>query len=98
MLFSTGLPKKFWGEAVDTTTILINRSPSATRGFKTPRELWNFKPHDLSFLKIFGCQAYAHIKDTNWTQGLLSVSCWDTLRVLKGINCGVMRPILGRWL
>lgn len=31
MLSSSGLPKRFWGKAADTTVYVINRSPSATR-------------------------------------------------------------------
>ncbi|KAH9762147.1 Integrase catalytic domain-containing protein [Citrus sinensis] len=47
---------------VTTATYLINRSPSTALGFKTPQEIWSRKPPDLSNLRIFGCPAYAHIK------------------------------------
>ncbi|KAH9762142.1 Integrase catalytic domain-containing protein [Citrus sinensis] len=52
----------FWADAVTTATYLINRSPSTALGFKTPQEIWSRKPPDLSNLRIFGCPAYAHIK------------------------------------
>ncbi|KAH9800552.1 Integrase catalytic domain-containing protein [Citrus sinensis] len=47
---------------VTTATYLINRSPSTALRFKTPQEIWSGKPPDLSNLRIFGCPAYAHIK------------------------------------
>ncbi|KAH9762145.1 Integrase catalytic domain-containing protein [Citrus sinensis] len=50
------------GLFVTTATYLINRSPSTALGFKTPQEIWSRKPPDLSNLRIFGCPAYAHIK------------------------------------
>ncbi|KAH9800545.1 Integrase catalytic domain-containing protein [Citrus sinensis] len=50
------------GLFVTTATYLINRSPSTALRFKTPQEIWSGKPPDLSNLRIFGCPAYAHIK------------------------------------
>ncbi|KAH9680956.1 hypothetical protein KPL71_026757 [Citrus sinensis] len=38
------------------------RNPSTGINFKTPYELWYGKPADYSSLKIFGCPAYAHIR------------------------------------
>ncbi|KAH9800551.1 Integrase catalytic domain-containing protein [Citrus sinensis] len=55
-------PTGFWADAVTTATYLINRSPSTALRFKTPQEIWSGKPPDLSNLRIFGCPAYAHIK------------------------------------
>ena len=40
MLFSSGLPKKFWGEAVSMAATLINRSPSSAIDFETPDHRW----------------------------------------------------------
>ena len=62
MLFHARLPKTFWGEAVATTAYLINRSPSSTIDFKTPYEMWNNHKPNLDHLRVFGCIAYAHIK------------------------------------
>ncbi|KAL2541288.1 zinc finger protein [Abeliophyllum distichum] len=63
LLISSGVPKGFWGEAVATAVFLINRCPSTTIQSKTPEELWKGKPPDLSYLKVFGCTAYAHQKE-----------------------------------
>lgn len=62
LILNAGLPKTFWGEALATATYLKNRSPSSTINFKTPMELWSGTPADYAHLRIFGCLAYAHIK------------------------------------
>ena len=31
-------------------------------GFKTPEEVWKGTHSDYSYLKVFGCLAYAHVK------------------------------------
>ena len=62
MLLSAGLPKVFWAEAVATTVYLINRCPSTALDMKTPEEIWSGHPPILNRLKVFGCLAYAHIR------------------------------------
>ncbi|KAH9658981.1 hypothetical protein KPL70_023688 [Citrus sinensis] len=84
MLLNANLSKGFWAEAVTTAAYLINRSTSSALGFKTPQELWSGKPPDLSNLRIFGCPAYAHIK-----QGKLEP------RAIKGYFLGYPEGIKG---
>ncbi|GAU10233.1 hypothetical protein TSUD_417410 [Trifolium subterraneum] len=62
MLLGAGLPKSFWGEAVNTAAYLINRCPSTGIDLKTPMEVWSDKPTDYSNLKIFGALAFARVK------------------------------------
>ena len=62
MLFHAKLPKSFWGEAVSRATYVINRSPSASIEFKTPYERWPGHKPSFDHLRVFGCLAYAHIK------------------------------------
>ncbi|CAJ2674023.1 unnamed protein product [Trifolium pratense] len=62
MLLGAGLPKSFWGEAVNTAAYLINRCPSTGIDLKTPMEVWSGKPADYSNFKIFGALAFAHVK------------------------------------
>ncbi|KAH9724313.1 hypothetical protein KPL70_007440 [Citrus sinensis] len=62
MLIHSKLPMSLWAEALSTACHIVNRSPSTGINFKTPYELWYGKPVDYSNLKIFGCPAYAHIK------------------------------------
>ena len=62
MLISAGLPKTFWAEIVSTEIFLINRCPSTALDFKTPKEVWSGHPPDYSRLRVFGCTAYAHVR------------------------------------
>ena len=65
-MFSTHIPKHFWGEAVLTATYLINRMPSIVLKFKTPcRSRLQIFPYTKIIssldLKIFECSAFVHI-------------------------------------
>ena len=62
MLFHANLSKAFWGEAVNTTTYVLNRFPSAVIEFKTPYEKWTRHKSSLKHLRVFECIAYAHVK------------------------------------
>ena len=53
----TDLPLSFWGYALDRATFTLKRTPSKSVE-KTPYELWFSKKHKLSFLKVWGCDAY----------------------------------------
>ena len=57
MMSVTDLPLSFWGYALETTTFTLNRAPSKSVE-KTPYELWFGKKPKLSFLKVWGCDAY----------------------------------------
>lgn len=63
LLFTSGLSKPFWGEALNTTVYLINRSPSTAIELKSPKEKWTGKVPNLDHIRIFGCSAYAHTRD-----------------------------------
>jgi len=53
----TDLPLWFWGYALKRTTFTLNRAPSKSVA-ATPYELWFGKKPKLSFLKVWGCNAY----------------------------------------
>ena len=57
MMSLFNLPISFWGYALETAALILNRSPSRSVE-TTPYELWHGKKLDLSFLKIWGCPAY----------------------------------------
>ena len=57
MMSQSDLPISFWGYALETATFLLNRVPLKAVE-KTPYEIWNRKTPSLSFLKIWGCEAY----------------------------------------
>ena len=63
MQLYAGLPKEFWAEVVNTASYLMNRSPSTTIDFKTPKEVWDGTSSYYSCLRIFGCPAYVHVND-----------------------------------
>ena len=74
LLFTTNVPKYFWGEAVLMATHLINCMLSKVLGFKSPLHvLQNFFPNSKITsslpLKIFGCTVF--IRNTNTSRGKL---------------------------
>ena len=57
MMSLTDLPLSFWGYALETAAFTINRAPSKSVE-TTPYELWFSNEPKLSFLKVWGCNAY----------------------------------------
>src|SRR5215216_103322 len=53
----TDLPLSFWGYALEIAAFTLNRAPSKSVE-TTPYELWFGKKPKLSFLKVWGCDAY----------------------------------------
>ncbi len=51
------LPLSFWGYALETAAFTLNKVPSKSVE-RTPHEMWTGKSPRLSFLKIWGCEAY----------------------------------------
>lgn len=65
MLSQSRLPRSLWADAARTLIYIHNRSPSNTRGFKTPYELWSGNPPSVSHLRAWGCLAYVHIQKSD---------------------------------
>ena len=61
MLSESGLPKRFWAEALSTAIYLRNRSPTKAVIGMTPLESWSGKKPNVEHLRVFGCLCYAHI-------------------------------------
>ena len=61
MLCESGLPKRFWAEALNTATYIRNRSPTRSVLNMTPHEAFTGEKPTVSHLKVFGCLTYAHI-------------------------------------
>lgn len=61
MLADAKLPQKFWAEALATAVYLRNRSPTKAVADMTPYEAWTGEKPTVSHLRVFGCDAYAHI-------------------------------------
>lgn len=62
MLSDVHIPNHFWVEATSTATHTINRSPCISIHLKTHEEKLKDYPPNISYLKSFGCLAFAHIK------------------------------------
>ena len=52
-----GLPLSFWGYALEIVAFTLNRAPSKSVE-TTAYELWFGKKPKLSFLRVWGCNAY----------------------------------------
>ncbi|GBL75923.1 Retrovirus-related Pol polyprotein from transposon TNT 1-94, partial [Araneus ventricosus] len=64
MLYDSKLPKSCWGYAIQTAAFLHNIIPCTSINDCTPYELkYSTKP-DLSIIRIFGCNAYVKVADT----------------------------------
>jgi transposase InsO family protein len=94
MLSNSGLNRQFWVETASNACYLINHSPCITLGKKTPIEVWSGSLADYSQLRVFGCTAYAHVDNRNWSLELLNAYFLVINLVLKVINCGILQ--LGR--
>ena len=61
MMSLTNLPLSFWGYALKTDVFTFKRAPSKSPSKSvetTQSELWFGKKPKLSFLKVWGCDAY----------------------------------------
>ncbi|KAL4379562.1 hypothetical protein GQ457_02G035640 [Hibiscus cannabinus] len=61
MLSNAQLSKSFWGEAVKTTTKIVNYSPSSALDGEIPEHVWTGKKVSYEHFKVFGCRAFVHI-------------------------------------
>ena len=57
MMSRTELPISFWGYALNSAILILNKVPSKSVG-QTPYEIWTGKKSGFSFLKIWGYWAY----------------------------------------
>jgi hypothetical protein len=63
MMNGKNLPNKYWGEAVACSVHILNRAPTKSLKDKSPYEAWTSKKPDISYFRVFGCVAYAHVPD-----------------------------------
>ena len=61
MLIDANLPHKLWAEALSTTVYLRNRSPAKAVKDMTPYEAWKNTRPKVGHLRVFGCDAFAHV-------------------------------------
>lgn len=61
LMAQSGLPLKYWGEAVKTSAYLINRMPGSGLDGKTPFFLLQGSDPKYDHLRVFGCLCFATI-------------------------------------
>ena len=64
LIYEAQLPKNFWGYAVLTAAYLKNRLPSQSIENRIPYELKYLKKPDLNVIRVFVCDAYMRIPDS----------------------------------
>ncbi|GJR85589.1 retrotransposon protein, putative, ty1-copia subclass [Tanacetum coccineum] len=57
MMSQTTLPKSFWDYALETAARILNMVPTK-KVDKTPYEVWHGQAPKLSYLKVWGCEAF----------------------------------------
>lgn len=58
-------PRKFWGEVVQATICISNKSQLRVNSDKTPYELWKWRLATVKHLKSFGGKCYIKINEDN---------------------------------
>ena len=64
MMSHDSLPHSFWGYALETAARIVNMVPTKKVN-KTPYELWHRKVPHMSYLKIWGCEAFVKRETSN---------------------------------
>ncbi|KAM3280467.1 hypothetical protein ACQJBY_047323 [Aegilops geniculata] len=65
LLFHASLPPRFWAEALNTATFLLNQRPCHHSAPRTPHELLLGVAPDYSILGVFGCLCYPNLTSTS---------------------------------
>jgi transposase InsO family protein len=68
MLQHKQLSNAWWAEAINTARYVLNRAPTTSVEGKTPEEVWSGKKPSVQHLRVFGCDAYAHVPDEKRTK------------------------------
>ncbi|KAJ9536138.1 hypothetical protein OSB04_un000681 [Centaurea solstitialis] len=93
MLLTSGFPKSFWAEALNTAVHIVNRLPCSAIGGKIPEEVWRGKRNIcLKYIRVFGCPVYFHVSGQDkldpkaikgsllgYTDGIKGYRIWNPL-------------------
>ena len=63
MLHARNMDPKFWAEAINVASYIINRSPTIAVKHKIHEEAWSGRKTIVGHFKFFGCDAYVHIPE-----------------------------------
>ncbi|KAL0641354.1 hypothetical protein Bca4012_102580 [Brassica carinata] len=61
MMYHANVPKRFWGDAVQTACYLINRIPTKVLKNLSPFEVLNKSKPYIDHLRVFGCLCYVWV-------------------------------------
>ncbi|CAB4035877.1 Retrovirus-related Pol poly from transposon TNT 1-94 [Paramuricea clavata] len=61
MLADAQLPHRFWAKMLSAAAYIGNRSLSTPVKGNTPFEAWTGQKPNVNHLRVFGCEAYAHV-------------------------------------
>ncbi|KAD4179844.1 hypothetical protein E3N88_28435 [Mikania micrantha] len=64
MMSRANLPHSFWSYALETAACIVNMVPTK-KVDKTPYELWYGRKPNLSYLRVWGCEAYVKRETSN---------------------------------
>ena len=64
MMCRTNLPHSFWSFALETATRIVNLAPTK-KVDKTPYEIWHGEKPNVSYLRVWGCDAYISHESPN---------------------------------
>lgn len=92
MLLSFGMEKKFWAEAAATAIKLMNKCPSSAIKGDTPDFKWYGKHGGYTGINIFGCQAYAHVKQSKLDARALKCVLLGYQSGVKGYRLWCLEP------
>ncbi len=86
MLLDANLSKQYWAEAVSMAVYLRNRCPTKAVEGKTPYEAWYGQKPKVDHLRVFGCDAFAHIpKDERGKFDTKTRKCIYTIWLCKSV-------------
>ena len=94
LMSQASMPLSYWDHAFHTAVYLINRLPSAYHENTIPYEMIFNKYPDYSFLKVFGCMCFPHLRPFNkhnLISGPVLVLFCGIHLIIKDINVLIQR-------
>ena len=76
MLSTANLPHEFWGEALKSAVHICTRSPHQSLKNGIPEEVWSGKPVSYDHLRVFGCDAFVHVRNELRSKRPSRASSW----------------------
>lgn len=101
LLRDAKLPKKYWGEALNTAAMILNRV-LCKDAKKTPYEMWYNKKPNIAYFKPFGCAAIVHrpkqqrLKLDNTGQKLTFVGYEDGSKAYRLLDMNTSKVYVSR--